>query len=50
LDDAYPSMRTASQPRGWETRAVLEDVGYEGTEIEQLLADGAAQAYSASAK
>lgn len=50
FDDAYPSMRTPSQPRGWETRAVLEEIGYAGHEIDQLLADGAARAATASPK
>jgi crotonobetainyl-CoA:carnitine CoA-transferase CaiB-like acyl-CoA transferase len=50
FDDAYPSMRTASQPRGWETRAVLEGAGYGNSEIEQLLAEGSALASAAAAR
>jgi crotonobetainyl-CoA:carnitine CoA-transferase CaiB-like acyl-CoA transferase len=42
FDDSYPSLRTPSQPRGWETCEVLEEIGCSSAEIEELLAEGAA--------
>jgi crotonobetainyl-CoA:carnitine CoA-transferase CaiB-like acyl-CoA transferase len=44
FDDAYPPLRSFTQPRGWETLAVLEEIGYSSGEIESLLAEGAAVA------
>jgi crotonobetainyl-CoA:carnitine CoA-transferase CaiB-like acyl-CoA transferase len=41
FDDAYPSLRGCAQPRGWETRNVLEEIGLNIDEIEGLLATGA---------
>lgn len=49
FDADYPSPRTPSQPRGWDTRAILEDVGYIGGEIDQLLAEGSAMVSAARA-
>ncbi len=46
FDEAYPPLRSASRPRGWDTRAVLEEVGYSDTEIQELLSAGAATAPS----
>jgi crotonobetainyl-CoA:carnitine CoA-transferase CaiB-like acyl-CoA transferase len=42
FDDEYPSLRTPSQPRGWETRDVLRDVGFAPDEIDALIAGGSA--------
>ena len=42
FDDRYPSLRGPSQPHGWETRAVLKEIGYADDEIEELLSVGAA--------
>jgi crotonobetainyl-CoA:carnitine CoA-transferase CaiB-like acyl-CoA transferase len=42
FDDGYPSMREPSQPRGWDTQAVLGEAGYADTEVAELLADGSA--------
>jgi crotonobetainyl-CoA:carnitine CoA-transferase CaiB-like acyl-CoA transferase len=42
FDQAYPALRPPSQPRGWETREVLKEVGYSAAEIEDLLSAGAA--------
>jgi crotonobetainyl-CoA:carnitine CoA-transferase CaiB-like acyl-CoA transferase len=42
FDDAYPSPRNPSQPRGWETREILKDAGYRAEQIEELLSAGAA--------
>jgi crotonobetainyl-CoA:carnitine CoA-transferase CaiB-like acyl-CoA transferase len=42
FDDAYPSLRPFAQPRGWETRKILEEIGYSAAEIADLLAEGAA--------
>lgn len=41
-DDAYPPLGNYAQPRGWETRAVLEEIGLGNAEIENLFATGAA--------
>ncbi len=40
--DDYPPRRTPSQPRGWETRAVLQEAGYGADEIDHFLSSGAA--------
>lgn len=42
FDDTYPSLRSPSQPKGWETYEVLEDIGCSSAEIKELLAEGAA--------
>lgn len=42
FDDNYPPLRAPSQPKGWETREVLDEIGCSAAEIEELLADGAA--------
>ena len=42
FDEDYPPRRSPSQPRGWETRAILEEAGFVMEEIERLIADGAA--------
>jgi len=43
-DDAYPPLGGQAQPRGWETRKVLEEIGLRDSDIEDLLATGAAVA------
>jgi crotonobetainyl-CoA:carnitine CoA-transferase CaiB-like acyl-CoA transferase len=42
FDQAYPPLRTPSQPHGWDTRAILKEMGYADNEIEELLSTGAA--------
>ena len=42
FDESYPSPRTPSQPRGWETQAVLQEAGYDDAEIKQMITDGTA--------
>lgn len=42
FDDAYPPLRSPSQPKGWETRSVLLDAGYSPEEVTALLSEGAA--------
>ena len=42
FDEDYPPRRSPSQPRGWETRAILEEAGFAMEAIERLIADGAA--------
>jgi crotonobetainyl-CoA:carnitine CoA-transferase CaiB-like acyl-CoA transferase len=42
FDDAYPPIPSFAQPRGWETREVLADLGYSGDEVEALIAQAAA--------
>jgi len=41
-DNAYPPLGSQAQPRGWETRTVLEEIGVPAGEIEALFATGAA--------
>jgi crotonobetainyl-CoA:carnitine CoA-transferase CaiB-like acyl-CoA transferase len=36
-DEAYPPLGGPAQPRGWETRSVLEEIGLGAAEIEDLL-------------
>jgi crotonobetainyl-CoA:carnitine CoA-transferase CaiB-like acyl-CoA transferase len=43
-------LRSFSQPRGWETRRVLEELGYEPHEVNALLADAAVLAADEPAK
>lgn len=43
FDDSYSPLGSTSQPRGWETRAVLEEAGYSEAEIAALVHEGAAQ-------
>ena len=44
MEGEFPALRGVAQPRGWETRAILEEIGYDAGEIEALLATGAATA------
>lgn len=37
FDDVYPPLRTTSQPRGWDTRTILQEVGFTEGEIDQLI-------------
>lgn len=46
VDDAYPSPRTPSQPRGWETNEILRELGYTAAETDEPNAAGAARAYA----
>lgn len=46
FDQAYSALREPAQPRGWETRQVLQELGYVGDEVEELLSVGAAIATS----
>jgi crotonobetainyl-CoA:carnitine CoA-transferase CaiB-like acyl-CoA transferase len=39
--DAYPPLPGFAQPRGWESRDVLRDLGFAEGEIEQLWTEGA---------
>jgi crotonobetainyl-CoA:carnitine CoA-transferase CaiB-like acyl-CoA transferase len=48
FDDDYPPLRSPSQPKGWETSEILEEIGCSATEIDALLADGAALRAAAS--
>jgi crotonobetainyl-CoA:carnitine CoA-transferase CaiB-like acyl-CoA transferase len=44
FDDAYPDLRASARPQGWDTCAILQEIGYGGAEIEALLASGGAHA------
>ncbi len=42
VDGVYPTLRSFAQPRGWETREILEELGYDPSEIARLVAAEAA--------
>ncbi|WAL84005.1 CoA transferase [Pandoraea sp. XJJ-1] len=42
FDDAYPPLRSFAQPRGWDTCAVLEEMGYSADQIAALIEEGTA--------
>jgi crotonobetainyl-CoA:carnitine CoA-transferase CaiB-like acyl-CoA transferase len=42
FNETDAALRSISQPRGWETRAVLADLGYSEQAIEELISSGAA--------
>lgn len=42
FDDTYPPLRSPSQPKGWETRSVLNEAGYSPEEVAMLIDEGAA--------
>jgi hypothetical protein len=44
FDNAYPSLRSPSQPKGWETCSILLDAGYSPEEVATLIDEGAAVA------
>ena len=44
IDDQYLSPREFSQPKGWETKDLLKEVGYSDQEVDRLMADGSAYA------
>jgi crotonobetainyl-CoA:carnitine CoA-transferase CaiB-like acyl-CoA transferase len=44
FDGAYSPLGNTSQPRGWDTLALLREAGYLDEEVERLLAEGAAVA------
>jgi crotonobetainyl-CoA:carnitine CoA-transferase CaiB-like acyl-CoA transferase len=48
FDDTYPALRASARPQGWDTCAILEEIGYGGAEIEALLASGGARANRAA--
>jgi crotonobetainyl-CoA:carnitine CoA-transferase CaiB-like acyl-CoA transferase len=39
FDGAYPALGTPAQPAGWESAAILRDLGFEAARINALLAD-----------
>ncbi|WP_175687352.1 CaiB/BaiF CoA transferase family protein [Burkholderia multivorans] len=43
FDGEYPSVPSFAQPRGWETRAILKDIGYSNKEVDALLERGAVE-------
>ncbi len=42
FDGTYAPLGSTSQPRGWDTRALLREAGYLDEEVERLLGEGAA--------
>jgi crotonobetainyl-CoA:carnitine CoA-transferase CaiB-like acyl-CoA transferase len=41
FDDDYPALLGFAQPRGWESREVLRDLGFAESDIQRLSAEGA---------
>jgi len=42
VDSAFLDLRETSQPKGWETQKLLEEMGYSAVEVTALLAKGSA--------
>jgi crotonobetainyl-CoA:carnitine CoA-transferase CaiB-like acyl-CoA transferase len=42
FDDAYPPLGNPSQPKGWETHAILLEAGYSPEEVTAFINEGAA--------
>ena len=42
VNDSYLELRAASQPKGWETKQLLQEMGYTESEVATLLETGAA--------
>jgi len=42
FDEAYPSLRSPSQPRGWETEAILGELGFDRAAVAAMVASRAA--------
>jgi crotonobetainyl-CoA:carnitine CoA-transferase CaiB-like acyl-CoA transferase len=42
VDEGIMDLPSFAQPKGWETRQVLEDLGYDADTVEGLISDGAA--------
>ena len=42
FDEAYPALRSASCPRGWDTEQILSELGFGSEEVGGLLESGAA--------
>jgi crotonobetainyl-CoA:carnitine CoA-transferase CaiB-like acyl-CoA transferase len=39
FDDSYGPLPSFAQPQGWETRAILKEIGYSVDEVDGLIAD-----------
>ena len=44
-DGEYAPLRECAQPRGWDTQALLAEIGLSAAEIEDLVSTGAASSY-----
>jgi crotonobetainyl-CoA:carnitine CoA-transferase CaiB-like acyl-CoA transferase len=44
VDNLYPQLRATSQPKGWETQKILEEMGYSANEVATLMSKGTAVA------
>jgi crotonobetainyl-CoA:carnitine CoA-transferase CaiB-like acyl-CoA transferase len=42
VNDSYLELRGPSQPKGWETKQLLQEMGYAADEVDSLLAAGSA--------
>lgn len=42
VNDSYLQLRESSQPKGWETKQLLKEMGYKDDEVDVLLASGSA--------
>ena len=46
FDDSYGQLPAFAQPQGWETRAILNEIGYSEDEVDGLIADMVAIAHA----
>jgi crotonobetainyl-CoA:carnitine CoA-transferase CaiB-like acyl-CoA transferase len=42
VNDAYLNLRETSQPKGWESQQLLEEMGFSAEEVSALFAKGSA--------
>lgn len=45
INNQYPSIRTSAAPCGWDTRNILQDLGFTTTEIDKILLEKSAFSY-----
>jgi crotonobetainyl-CoA:carnitine CoA-transferase CaiB-like acyl-CoA transferase len=45
IDGDYPSARSPAAPRGWDTRDLLNELGYSPADIDAFVGEGSAYAY-----
>jgi crotonobetainyl-CoA:carnitine CoA-transferase CaiB-like acyl-CoA transferase len=46
VNDAYLALRDSSQPKGWETKQLLKEMGYREEEVDAMLTSGSAISFS----
>jgi crotonobetainyl-CoA:carnitine CoA-transferase CaiB-like acyl-CoA transferase len=45
VNESYLDTRESAQPKGWETKQLLQELGYAGNEVDALLGNGSATSY-----